>query len=121
MAQGVLEASVAAGESGPVIVLTGEVDLTCAEQLSELLAGQLTAGTRQPTIDVSGLRFADSGAIRVLVLAARTLKERDGRLVLLRPQRPVAKVLALLGADQMVTIRGGTEAAPRPQPGTGGT
>ena len=121
MAQGVLEAWVAAGESGPVIVLAGEVDLTCAEQLSELLAGQLAGGTRQVTIDVSGLRFADSGAIRVLVLAARTLKERDGTLVLLHPQRPVAKVLALLGADQMITIRGGTEATPGPRPGAGGT
>lgn len=41
MTQGMLEASVTVGESGPVIVLTGEADLTCAEQLSKLLAGQL--------------------------------------------------------------------------------
>jgi anti-anti-sigma factor len=121
VAQGMLEASVAAGESGPVIMLTGEADLTSADKLSELLARQLAGGTRQLTIDVSGLRFADSASIRALVLAARTLRERDGSLVLLDPQRPVAKVLALLGADQMVTIRGGTEATPGPQPGAGGT
>ena len=121
MAQGVLEASVAAGESGPVIVLAGEADLTCAEQFGELLTGQLAGGTRRLTIDVSGLRFADSASIRALVLAAKTLKERDGSLVLLHPQRPVARVLALLGADQMITIRGGTEATPGPQPGAGET
>jgi anti-sigma B factor antagonist len=102
-------------------MLTGEADLTSADKLSELLARQLAGGTRQLTIDVSGLRFADSASIRALVLAARTLRERDGSLVLLDPQRPVAKVLALLGADQMVTIRGGTEATPGPQPGAGGT
>ena len=106
VAQGTLEASVAAGESGPVIVLTGEADMTCAEQLSELLTGQLAGGTRHLTIDLSGLRFADSASIRMLVLAARALKERDGSLVLLHPQRPVAKVLALLGAEQMITIQG---------------
>lgn len=39
-----LEASITAGESGPVIVLTGEADLTCAEQLRDLLTGQLAAG-----------------------------------------------------------------------------
>jgi hypothetical protein len=32
-------ASVAAGESGPVIVLTGEVDITNAAELSELVTG----------------------------------------------------------------------------------
>jgi anti-anti-sigma factor len=112
-----LEASVAAGESGPVIMLAGEADLTCATELSELVAAQLSGGTRQLTIDVSELRFADSASIRVLVLAARTLTERGGSLVLLDPQQPVARVLALLGADQMVTIRGNTDATPGPQPG----
>lgn len=105
MTQGRLEASVAAGESGPVIMLTGEADLTCAGQLNALITGQLAGGVRQLTIDVSGLRFADSASIRTLVLAARTLKERDGRLVLLRPQQPVARMLALVGADQLITIR----------------
>lgn len=116
-AQGTLEASVVAKESGPVIVLTGEADMTCAERLSELLARQLAGGARHLTIDVSGLRFADSASIRMLVLTARTLKERDGRLVLLRPQRPVAKVLALLGAEQLITIRGKDPATPGPETG----
>ena len=117
MAQGMLSASVAAGESGPVLTLAGEADLTCAAELAELVAAQLVGETRQLTIDVSGLRFADSASIRVLVLAARTLTERGGSLVLLDPQRPVARVLALLCADQMVTIRGTTAAAPVPEPG----
>jgi anti-sigma B factor antagonist/stage II sporulation protein AA (anti-sigma F factor antagonist) len=108
-----LQASVQAGESGPVVVLAGEADLTCAEQLSTLITEQLAGATRQLTIDVSGLRFADSASIRTLVLAARTLTERGGRLVLLDPQPAVARVLALLGADQMVTIRGKTPAMHR--------
>jgi anti-sigma B factor antagonist len=113
VAEGMLQASVEAGESGPVIVLAGEADLTCAEQLGALIAEQLAGGTRQLTIDVSGLRFADSASIRTLVLAARTLTERGGSLVLLDPQQPVARVLALLGADQMVTIGRKTPAKQR--------
>ena len=35
--QSPLTAWVAAGESGPVIVLSGEADLTCAGQLSALI------------------------------------------------------------------------------------
>lgn len=38
--EGILEASVATGESGPVIMLAGEVDLTCAAQLSALMTAQ---------------------------------------------------------------------------------
>ena len=106
VAQGLLEASVAAGEAGPVIMLAGEADLTCAGQLNALISGQLARGTRQLTVDVTGLRFADSASIRALVLAARTLRERGGSLVLRRTQPPVARMLELIGADHVITIRG---------------
>jgi anti-sigma B factor antagonist len=112
---GMLKARVAAGESGPVIVLSGEADLTTAAQLSALITAQLAGGTRQLTIDVSDLWFADSASIRTLLLAARTLRERGGSLVLLRPQKPVARVLELTGAEQMFTIREETYGEPGPQ------
>jgi len=102
---GMLRASVAAGISGPVVILSGETDLTSAGQLSALIAAQLSGGTRQLTVEVSGLRFADTASIRTLVLAAKTLKERGGSLVLLRPQQTIARMLDLLGAAQMFTIR----------------
>jgi anti-sigma B factor antagonist len=105
--RGTLRASVAAGQSGPLITLSGEADLADAAELSALISAQLSDGTQVLTIDMSGLHFADSATIRTLVLAARTLKERAGRLVLLRPQPPVARVLELLGADQMFTIQPG--------------
>ena len=113
MAERTLEASVAAGETGPVLLLAGEADLTSAAQLSELIAAQLAGGTRLLTVDVSRLGFADSASIRTLMLAGKTLKERGGSLVLLHPQQPVARVLGLLGADQIVTIRG-ARTMPRP-------
>jgi anti-anti-sigma factor len=54
---------------------------------------------------VSELSFADSASIRVLVLAARTLRQRGGALVLLRPQGALARMLEIMGADQLLTIR----------------
>ena len=85
-------------------MLSGEADLTTVGQLSTLITAQLNGGTRQLTIDLSDLRFADSATIRTLVLAARTLKDTGGSLVLLRPQHAVAKVLTLTGADQVFTM-----------------
>jgi anti-sigma B factor antagonist len=95
-------------------MLSGEADLTSAGQLSALITAQVALGTQQLTVDVSGLRFADSATIRTLVLAARTLKERGGDMILLRPRQPVARVLALTGAEQMFTIRGETPSEPEP-------
>jgi anti-anti-sigma factor len=79
------EASVAAGEAGPVVVLSGEADLRSAGRLSELLTSQLAAGAVRLLVDVSGLSFADSASVRALVL------------VLVRPQPVVMRVLELLG------------------------
>jgi anti-sigma B factor antagonist len=109
-------ASVSAGESGPVITLSGEVDITNAAELNELITGQLAEATQQLTIDVAGLDFADTAAIRVLLIAARRLRQRGGSLVLLYPQRALARVLEFLGADEAVEIRGETEAGPEPEP-----
>ncbi len=109
-----LRASVTAGQSGPVVVLSGEADLSTAAQLSDLITTQLSAGTRNLTLDVSGLSFMDSMSTRIMVLAAKTLSERGGGLVLLRPQPAIARTLALMGADQMIIVRGGPETASEP-------
>ena len=48
-------------QSGVVIRLTGEADLSTVGQLRDALNGQTPGGARQLTIDLSGLRFADAG------------------------------------------------------------
>lgn len=110
------QASVTAGQAGPLIVLTGELDVTTADELSELIAGQLAGGTLHLTIDVAGLDFVDTAGVRVFLLADKTLRQRGGRLVLLRPQRALARVLEILRVDEVLTIRAGTEATPEPEP-----
>ena len=109
-----LEASAADGESGPVITLRGEADLTSAARLSALVTRQLSGGTRHLTVDAAGLSFADSASVQVLVLAARTLRKRGGVLVLVHPRPTVARSLALTGAEQMFTIREEIPGAPEP-------
>ena len=109
-----LEISVAAGEAGPVLTLSGEADLTTVAELTEALTAQVANGARHLTVDLSRLRFADSAVIRALVLADRTLKQRDGGLALAYPQPVVARALSLLGVDQAIEIHDGMSAAPDP-------
>jgi len=111
---GLLEISVAAGEAGPVLKLSGEADLTTVAELTDALSAQLATGARHLTVDLSRLRFADSAAIRTLVLADRTLKGRGGRLALAYPQPVVARALSLLGVDQAIDVRHGMSAGADP-------
>jgi anti-sigma B factor antagonist len=111
---GGLEISVAAGEAGPVLTLSGEADLTTVAELTEALTAQLAIGARHLTVDMARLRFADSAVIRALVLADRTLKQRGGGLALTHPQPVVARALSLLGVDQAIEIRDGMSAGAAP-------
>ena len=99
-------------ESGPVIRLSGEADMTAVARLNEVLSAHALGAVRQVTVDVAGARCADSASIRELIWAHRAIHERGGRLVLARPRPAVAKALSLPGVDQMLTIRrgGGGEA-----------
>jgi anti-anti-sigma regulatory factor len=51
--------------------------------------------------------------VRALVLAAKTLRERGGKLVLIRPQRTVARVLELMGVTELLVVQGAAEQAER--------
>ena len=94
--------------AGPVMTLSGEADMTTLGQLKDALNAQIAAGARILTVDLSGLRFADSATIGTLTAAARTLMARGGRLDLLSPQPGLARMLTLLGVDKILTVRGGT-------------
>lgn len=112
-AVGMLQTSVTAGESGPVVILSGEADLSSAAQLSDLLTAQLSSGAQRLMVDVSGLSFADSASVRALVLAGKTLKERGGTLVIARPRRAVARLLELMGVDELLVVQGGAAGPPK--------
>jgi len=64
-----LNVAVAAGGSGPVIIVTDEADLTNVTQLTDALTAQISSGTQHVIVDLARLRFANPAAIRVLAVA----------------------------------------------------
>lgn len=88
-----------------VMRLSGEADLSTLGQLRDALNDQISGGARQLTIDLSGLRFADSSSIRALTDAHLALRAQGGTLELAAPQPNVARILVLLGIDQVLTVR----------------
>jgi anti-sigma B factor antagonist len=109
-----LRVRVGAGDAGPVLIMSGEADVTNAEQLREVIGAQLATGAVYLIIDAAGLSFADSRAIGILAGTGRTLKELGGGLILLTPQDRVLRTLTLLGVDQVITIQMASDGAHRP-------
>jgi anti-anti-sigma factor len=87
------------------VVLSGEADTTTADLLREVLTALLNTGARLVTIEAAGLSFLDSASMRVLILAAKAMHGRHGRLVVARPQPVVARLLEITGADTLLDVR----------------
>ena len=111
-----LEVSVTPGPFGLVLILAGEADLTSVVRLDEALAAQISGQVVQLTIDATDLRYADSVSMRTLAMAAMKVRTRDGSVTLLNPQPPVTRMMGLLRADELFSVRG--RAAGETQPDT---
>jgi anti-sigma B factor antagonist len=94
-----------AGEDGPTIRLVGELDISTADALEQLLS-ELGApgGPDRILVDLSGLRFMDSTGLRLLVTADLRLRE-DGRELRLVPgPEPVHRVFRLALLEERLTF-----------------
>ena len=105
MAVSLLDVSVATGASGPVLVLTGEADVTSVTRLDKALTAQISGQAVQLTIDATNLRYADSASVTTLVMAAMKVRTRNGSVTLLNPQPAVARIMDLLRAGKIICIR----------------
>lgn len=103
-----LTTSVAAVESDSepytLVKLTGEADVTNSDMLREVLDTEVGKEPRTLIIDLGGLRFMDSSALHVILRANRTMDRAGGVLALACPREPVAKMLRLTAADQLIPV-----------------
>ena len=88
-----LELKQARIEDVVVITVSGRVDHANADQFRAALWPHLascTGGGDRLVLDLSGLEYISSAGLRVLMLASRDVKSRDGRLVVCGLQ-PIVK------------------------------
>jgi anti-sigma B factor antagonist len=92
------------GEPYRLVTLTGEADVTNCDSLREVLEAEVATQPRTLIIDLGGLRFMDSSALHVILKANRTMDRHGGVLALAGPREPVAKMLRLTAADQLIPV-----------------
>jgi len=85
-----------------VVVLRGEADFSTALVLSDILARGVSAGAGEVVVDLSGLEFIDSGAMRVLEAAGQRLQRVGRKLTLRSPSSVATRVLETFGLTAMI-------------------
>jgi anti-sigma B factor antagonist len=87
------------------VVLTGELDLTSAPRLQQVLDQLCRDGCPDVVLDLAGLDFLGTVGLELFLRADDQLRAAGGRLILNRPRRVVRRVLALTELDTVLTIR----------------
>ncbi|MGV3490109.1 MAG: STAS domain-containing protein [Devosia sp.] len=91
------------GNGVTLVELTGRMDVTGALKADPAIA-QLAGENERLIIDLSKLEFLASLGIRTLVSASKTLRGKNGNLVLCAPQANVEQVLRSSGIDTIIPI-----------------
>ena len=94
------------GDARSVVLVSGEVDVSNADELRAALDDCLEGGATSLVADISEVPYIDSTGIGVLVGAAHRCAEKGVGFEVVEPQRNVARVLGLLGVSGDLNVRG---------------
>lgn len=99
-----LEHQVENGDRTATVRLAGELDLSVADELRDLLDGLITDGHPRIELDLDRIRFVDSRAIGVLIGAQKRAEQAGGRIRVRKPQSTVRKAFDILGLRPVFEI-----------------
>jgi anti-anti-sigma factor len=83
--------------------LTGRLDIGGSQEI-DLAFNALAGSQRALIVDLSQVDFIASLGLRLLIVAARTVQRKGGRMVLFRPPIEVEAVLISSGTDNVVPV-----------------
>ena len=85
------------------VVLRGRFDTTGAAVI-EMPFNAVVTEKRAVLVDLSAVNFLSSYAIRVLLVGAKIVNGKGGKLVIACPANNVAKVLRTAGTDALIPV-----------------
>jgi anti-sigma B factor antagonist len=87
-----------------VVSIAGEVDMADADKVAKILVDAADAGTATVSLELSGLTFADSSAVKAIVLGAQAAARRGVAYELVNPTERVQRLLEITGLAGTMTI-----------------
>jgi anti-anti-sigma factor len=88
-----------------VVVLTGELDMASAPELTKVLGQVITDGPQEIVLDFSGLSFIDSSGIAALVDAQHRLGDQKRRLSIHGARRGAVRVFEIAGLVDFLHVQ----------------
>ena len=87
-----------------VVSVVGELDMADADRVAQVLVDAANAGKPILRVQLSGLTFADSSAIKAIILGARAADQRGVTYELVNPHGRVQRLLQVTGLHKALTI-----------------
>jgi anti-anti-sigma factor len=85
------------------VALSGRIDIAGSAEIEMPLS--VVGGSRKAVIiDLSGVDFMASLGLRGIVLCAKAIFSKQGKIVLLAPQPAVEEVITVSGIDELIPI-----------------
>ena len=89
-----------------VITPAGRMDSNTAASIEKEILDVISAGSSRVVLDLSQIEYISSAGLRVVVIAAKRLKQRSGLFVLCSLQPLVSEVFEVSGLLSLVTVEG---------------
>jgi anti-anti-sigma factor len=84
--------------------LAGRMDVQGSQQIDLKFSAMTSADNGKFVVDLAGVEFLASIGIRTLMLSAKSVKARGGKMALLNPNANITKVLEMAGVDTLIPV-----------------
>ncbi len=92
------------GNGISLIKVAGKLDINGTGEIETKFAGYCAGEKARVIVDLSGVDFLASIGIRLLMLTAKSVATRGGKMVLLNPTLEVHSVLEITGIPAIIPI-----------------
>ncbi len=89
-----------------ILIPRGRLDTTSTADFERQVMGHLGTGATRLALDFDHLDFVSSSAVRILLIAAKALRERRGRFALCNLKPHVSEVFRISGIHRIIDIYG---------------
>jgi len=97
--------------SAIIIYLMGRLDSGTSREFGKKLLDLVQSGENRLVLDLKGLDYISSSGLRVLLKAAKELKQKQGRISLCRVKEHIREVFEMSGFISFLPIYGTLEEA----------
>jgi anti-sigma B factor antagonist len=94
-----------------LIKLTGKLDIIGVGEIETKFTGYCAGNNVRAIVDLSGVDFLASIGIRLLIINAKSIASRQGKMVILNPAAEVRNVLEITGIPAIIPIYSHLESA----------